>query len=132
MGKTNVIPVKSLQSLLGKLNHAAGLLIVIRPFMEPMWAALTEQSQGRSSGAPPNTVWRKQIASSLSWFTAFFKNQGSHLERFFRVDAYARTGTVVEIGTDASPWGMGGWITIDGGLKHYYDCPVTPEDVERY
>ena len=132
MSKLQVIPVKSLQSLLGKLNHAAGLLIVIRPFMEPMWAALTEQAKGRSSGAPPNTIWRKQISSSLVWFTAFFKGKGTHLERFFRVDAYSRTGTEVEIGTDASPWGMGGWLTIDGVLKHWYACPVTEADVARF
>ena len=38
----NVISVKELQPLLGKLNHAAGVLIILRPFMEPMWAALAE------------------------------------------------------------------------------------------
>ena len=68
----------------------------------------------------------------MLWFTAFFKDRGTHLERFFRVDSYSRTGTVVEIGTDASPWGMGGWLTIGGVLKHYYACPVTKEDVARY
>ena len=36
----NVISIKELQSLLGKINHAAGLLIVLRPFMEPMWVAI--------------------------------------------------------------------------------------------
>ena len=112
MRGVNVIAVKELQSLLGKLNHAAGLLIIIRPFMEPMWAALAEQSKGKTSGAPHNTIWAKQIASSLQWFAAFFEGKGTKLERFFRVDAYSRSGTVVEIGTDASPWGMGGWLTI--------------------
>ena len=35
-------------------------------------------------------------------------------------------GTVVEIGTDASPWGMGGWRTIDGRLTHFFSSPITP------
>ena len=132
MRGVNVIAVKELQSLLGKLNHAAGLLIIIRPFMEPMWAALAEQAKGKTSGAPYNTIWTKQIASSLQWFAAFFDGKGTHLERFFRVDAYSRSGTVVEIGTDASPWGMGGWLTIDGVLTHYFASPITPDDVKRY
>ena len=72
--------------------------------MEPMWAALAEQSKGKTSGAPHNSIGAKQIASSLQWFAAFFEGKGTKLERFFRVDAYSRSGTVVEIGTDASPW----------------------------
>ena len=35
----NVVSKKELRSLIGKLNHAAGLLIVMRPFMDPQWAA---------------------------------------------------------------------------------------------
>ena len=41
ISRQNVISKKELLSLLGKINHAAGLLIVLRPFMEPMWAGLT-------------------------------------------------------------------------------------------
>ena len=33
----NVISLKELHSTTGKLNHAAGLLIIMRPFMEPLW-----------------------------------------------------------------------------------------------
>ena len=32
----NLISKKELHSLLGKLSHAAGLLIVLRPFMDPL------------------------------------------------------------------------------------------------
>ena len=35
----NLVTKKELHSLLGKLNHAAGLLIVMRPFLDPLWAA---------------------------------------------------------------------------------------------
>ena len=128
-GKLNIIPKKRLHSLLGKLNHAAGLLIVIRPFMEPMWAAFTAKDL---IGAPPNTVWRKQIAPSLHWFEAFFAGKGNHLERFFRVDAYTRSGTTIEIGTDASPWGLGGWLSVDRVITHAFACPITSEDVKVF
>ena len=121
-----------MQSLLGKLNHAAGLLIIMRPFMEPMWAAIKEHLSGKKTGAPHNTVWTKQMAPSLQWFSAFFSTRGKHLERFFTVSAYLRTGAVVEIGTDASPWGMGGWLTINGAITHYFGCPVTEDDAQKY
>ena len=36
----NVISNKDLQSLMGKLEHAAGLLVIMRPFLDLVWAAL--------------------------------------------------------------------------------------------
>ena len=35
----------------------------------------------------------------------------------------------MEIGTDASPWGMGGWLSIDGAITHFFACSVTASDV---
>ena len=102
--KKNITTLVELHSLVGKLNHAAGLLIIIRPFLEPLWAALYSDVL---SGAPRNTVWTKQIISSLSWFQVLF-TRDLPVERFFRLDSYSGKGKVVEIGTDASPWGMGG------------------------
>ena len=81
--KKNITTVVELHSLVGKLNHAAGLLIIIRSFLEPLWAALYSDVL---SGAPRNTVWTKQIISSLSWFQALF-TRGLPIERFFRLDA---------------------------------------------
>ena len=101
----NVTTKKELHSLIGKLGHAAGLLIIMRPVFEPLWAAL--YSTGHT-GALHNTVWTKHMASTLRWFEAFFVGKTNHIERFFRLDAYLRTGSVVEIGTGASPWGGGG------------------------
>ena len=37
---SNVISLKDLHSLVGKLGHAAGLLIIMRPLLEPLWAAI--------------------------------------------------------------------------------------------
>ncbi len=101
----NLITKKELQSLIGKLSHAAGLLIIMRPFLEPLWAALA--SNEKSTGAPANTIWRKQILQSLVWFEALFLDHPLLTERRFAIAAYLRVGTYVEIGTDASPWGGG-------------------------
>ena len=46
---SNVISHKDLHSLVGKLGHASGLLIVMRPFLDPLWAALYSHD---NNGAP--------------------------------------------------------------------------------
>ena len=127
--KLNVLPLKELHSLLGKLGHCASLLVVMRPFLEPLWAALYDVTP---SSAPANTVWVKQILSSLRWFNAFFTEPNKPLMRFYSLDAYLRRGTIVEIGTDASPYGMGGWIMVDGVIKHFFSCPISDHDVEIF
>ena len=99
--KQNITTLNELHSLIGKLGHCASLLIVMRPFLEPLWAALYDY---KPSSAPMNTIW---ITSPLKWFRAFFTEPGKPVERFYRLDAYLRTGTIVEIGTDVSPYGMG-------------------------
>ena len=125
MAAQNVVSKKELHSLIGKLGHCASLLIIMRPFLEPMWAAL--YSTG-SSNAPLDTLRTKQISSPLQWFQAFFTTRALPIERYFRLDAYLRQGTVVEIGTDDSPFGMGGWLTIDGILTNYFATDITKAD----
>jgi hypothetical protein len=129
MSATNVISRKELHSLVGKLGHAAGLLLTMRPFLQPLWAALYSDDNG---GAPVGTIWRKQVQSSLTWFSAFLEGSVGGVERFFRLDSYLRQGPVIEIGTDASPWGMGGWLSYNGTVTHYFSCPVTTDDASIY
>ena len=112
----NVISLKELHSTTGKLNHAAGLLIIRRPFMEPLWVAIHAADKAKG---PPNRVWTKKVKPTLHWFQAFFGNEGDQLCRIFTLEAYQRTGAQVEIGTDASPRGLGGWIAIDGKITDY-------------
>ena len=103
--RQNVISKKELHSLIGKLNHATGPHITMRPFLEPLWAALYSEDNG---GAPKKTIWTNQVA-------VFSEFSPSLIERFFKLDAYQR----------ASPCGMGGWLTIDAKLTHFFSCPVT-------
>ena len=121
----NVTTHRELHSLVGKLNHAAGVLIIMRPFLEPLWAALYDT---RSTKAPSGIVWSKQIWTSLHWFLASFSGHDMRVERFFGLGAYLRQGTPVEIGTDVSPWGMGGWLTIDGETARFLGCPISDDE----
>ena len=127
MIQRNVISHKDLRSTVGKLNHAAGLLVSLRPFMESLWAALNSKLPEK-----PGCTWRKQILPALTFFLAFFTQEGTHLERFFSLESFRREGPVVEIGTDASPWGLGGWIAIDGIIKEFFACQVSDLDLARF
>ena len=36
------------------------------------------------------------------------------------------------MGTDASPWGLGGWLAIDGAITHYFASKLTQDDVDKF
>jgi hypothetical protein len=127
--RANVISRKELHSLVGKLAHCAGLLIIMRPFLQPLWAALYAECP---TGAPLNIIWIKQISTTLQWLNAFFNGAVGGVERFFRLDAFLRQGPIVEIGTDASPWGLGAWLAVDGVITHYFASPITADDQSIY
>jgi hypothetical protein len=126
--KLNVIAKKELRSFVGRSNHAAGLLLTLRPFLQSIWSALASPD----GSGPVNTVWKKQIEHSLSWMSAFFASELPGLERHFTLAEYRCEGPRVEIGTDASPWGLGGWLAVDGAVKKYFSCQVSADDLEIF
>ena len=44
--KANVLSKKEVRSFVGRTNHAAGLLVALRPFLHAIWAALHTSSGG--------------------------------------------------------------------------------------
>ena len=74
----------------------------------------------------------KQIQIELDWFHSFFAGNGPTVERFFSIDAFNRVGAVVEIGTDASPCGLGRWLAIDGVTLEYFASQLTQADSEKF
>ena len=122
----NYINRKTLESFAGKLNHAASLLVVLRPFLQQIWAAL------QTCTGPNNSIWRRQIHHALSWLKAAFANEDLLLYRRFMVQDYLGMGKHVEIGTDASPFGLGGWMAVDGVITHYFSSAVTSFDLKLF
>jgi hypothetical protein len=123
----NLIPLKKLESFIGKVNHAAGLLVTIRPFLQSLWAALYGP-EGKVSG----TVWVKQISHSLSWLRAVFHHDTPGLVRRFHLADFQGHGDKIEIGTDASPWGLGGWLAINDVITKYFFCDLSIFDITLY
>lgn len=49
--------------------------------------------------------------------------------RNFTLEEFLHAGDAVEIGTDASPRGLGGWYSVNGTITHYYHSPISSVDL---
>ena len=76
-------------------------------------------------------VWTVQIMSSLLWIIEFLTNSQSMLVRRFDLDSYLQIGPRILMTLDASPWGIGGILEIDGVIKSYFAEGI-PEEVAQY
>ena len=79
------------------------------------------------SRALPGCVWVKQFRASLRWILAFWDGIEGDITRVFRVNAYLRLGVQVDIVTDASPWGLGAWLRVNGVVRQYFAVPLEDE-----
>jgi len=120
----NVIRVKKLRSLAGKLSNCARLLTAWRPFLGEVWAALREAT-GASSNAPSGTIWVKQVAHSLSWFATFLRGFDAGISRPFSVDAFLEPDDAICITLDASPWGFGAVLQVQQHITEFFAAPIS-------
>lgn len=129
----NVISQKHLRSFAGKSSYVAGVVTTWRPFVAEVWAALQTVGQ---QGAPTNCVRTKQVAPALSWLKAFLDPsrssslvEGCGLRRVWRLDSYLGLGPIVAITLDASPFGLGGVISLDGIYTGWFADRVSDDDL---
>jgi len=123
--RCNVVSRKWLQSYAGKANSFASVLVFWRPFLQYLWAALYSSVD---PNAPQNCIWVKQFRISLEWIEAFLTAQTGDLCRRFSVDAVRGNGPRVTMTFDASPWGAGGFLAVDGALTSWFATSFTAED----
>ena len=83
-----------------------------------------------ASAPPRGCVWLQQIRIPLGWIRAFLKDTGGNLERIYELDAYLRRGLKIEITTDASPYGLGAVLVVDGVIVSHLASPLTTTDRE--
>ena len=79
----NIVSHKEIRSFVGRANHAAGLLVTLRPFLHSIWKALSTAGSG-----PRNTIWVKQIAHALAWLRLFFKEESPGITRQFSLEEF--------------------------------------------
>ena len=123
--QSNVTAKKALQSYVGKLNHLAGLVEMVRPFLSDLYGVL-HSTEG--TNAPKGCLWNKQWSHVTAWLLAFFEKEKASILRTYRVEAYFGKGIQMAIITDASPWGLGGYLTINNTVIAYYADKVTELD----
>ena len=102
----------------------ASLIFVWRPFLSSFWAALAVED----TNAPENCVWTKQVSQTLYWLRAFLRAEKGHIERVFTIDAFFNRVVSLEVTTDASPWGIGGWVSLDGKPISWFSDRVSETD----
>jgi hypothetical protein len=139
-----VIPTRQMASLAGKLNFFAGLIPVMRPFLATLWATLST-NPGSTSGPsdaplsdrpkavprlPPHLVHTRRARHGLTWFLAFFLQQRGTLTRSICFD----TSLIPEliICTDASPWGIGGFVLGPRGPGKWFADPLGAVDEDTF
>ena len=89
--------LKDQQSYAGRATHISNMLFAWRPFLDPLWAAVSSrkprgedgQSEQKRSKAIKGTVWTKQVKSSLSWVSAFLRGGIGKLTRTWHVDFFS-------------------------------------------
>ena len=122
----NVLSKNDLRSYIGKVSHIASLVFALRPFLAEIWACLTTDLD---SNAPANCVWTRQIAKTLRWIAAFLNEaSASIILRRFSARALFNDSTKIDLILDASPWGIGGVLIIDGTPYEYFADKLTPDD----
>ena len=108
----NVCTKRRLRTFTGKAQSIASLIYVWRPFVHMLYGAI----HGQPSDAPHNCVWTRQVSVPLCWIRAFLNGTKGTLTHTLTLDAHLRRGQSVIVTTDASPYGLGAVLTIDGKI----------------
>ena len=123
---SNLTSKKSLRTLIGKAMAVASVLYTWRPFLHELYAAL----HCKESNAPTGCVWTKQLRHSLQWIKCFLSEEEGHIVRVFTVQHYLHQGPQVIITWDASPFGMGATLQIDGEFTEFFAVGITDSDCD--
>ena len=119
----NVVPTKMLRTYVGKCASIASLVTHWRPFLAELWGALSTEV----TNAPTHCIWTKHISSALLWIEAFLSGrQPGALRKVFQLHVHLGQGKQVDICLDASPWGLGGYLCINGVITEYFASEILP------
>ena len=80
------------------------------------------------SNAPRGCLWTSQILEPLVWIKAFLEQTAGSLHRTFLVSSHYNRGDKIVVYVDASPWGIGGWILVNGRPLGYFADGINDMD----
>ena len=125
--KSKAVSVDKVQQLAGKAGWAAGVAPVLWAHIAPLWAACADAERsvegigGKAGHKGKDVAHRRRRAKvgtcrvrpSLVWLIALFRSQGGILVK--KVPVHRWVGPPrARIYADASPWGFGAFVSIDG------------------
>ena len=68
------------------------------------------------------------VAPAMKWIQAFLKGHTGSIVRRYKVSSYLGVSSKVCIVVDASPWGLGAFIMVDGVITEYFADMITDFD----
>ena len=74
-------------------------------------------------------MWTKQVINSLSWIAAFLALKHGPLIREWHANYFTQEGARICFVLDASPWGLGGILYVDGWPVGFFTSALTQDDV---
>ena len=120
-----VIGRRQLQSLAGALSFVAGLVPLMRPFLNSLWAALATNDGPKQTR---NVVHVRRIGIALQWIDALL---GEKAAPFTRVVRAFRQQTKCIIITDASTRGLGAIMIVGDRPVEFFSTIIPQEFIVR-
>ena len=80
----------------------------------------------------PGLIWAKTLRTPLLWMNAFLSRTRGTVQRTISLGDYRQDGSRVLVTLDASPGGLGGFMTEDDVHTAYFADPLSDEDVRRF
>ena len=121
-----VIPTKRMRSFAGGMCWIMTVLHWIRSWLSPLWAAIASSA---TWAGPPHkaTIAIRQVAHSLTWLEAFLSGQRGSIIRQLAVNPRPAED-LVQVGCDASPWGLAAVLFINGIISDWIADIITEVD----
>jgi hypothetical protein len=103
------------------------LVPTVRPFLNELYAALHDKNR---TGPTAHSVWAKQVVHSISWLLALLQRNRGQLTRSYDLDVYFGHGDTVDMCLDASPFGLGGFLTENGQITSWFACRISETEAK--
>ena len=123
----NTVSLRRLRSFAGKCQSMAAVLYTWRPFVHMLYGAIYAP---QCPALPNGMLYTKQIDQPVSWIVSFLKGHEKGIVRVMDVDTHYRRGDSVDITADASPYGMGSILSINGRPVEYFAIATSSADAQ--
>lgn len=122
-------PLALVQAMAGRASWAAGVVPCLGSMLEPIWAAIADV---RRHPARVTEVWvpLRRIRHACAWILEVLAGRSGAIEQTYHTQYYFGEASFT-ITVDASPWGLGGFISHLGQPLGWFADQIWPEDVAR-